>query len=181
MDAIFHLATVTRFAFGDPTDLINDTVNGAIGILSSAAQEVSTVKRVVITSSGATIYYPRPDFHVFTEEEWNDHSVNEVQVKGAEASISDKYRASKTLAERAVWAFMREHQKPFNFDLVVLNPTWIVGPSFVVPKSPDDLNISLKFWWSGLRNESDDKVMRIARWVCLFANITESDATSPFS
>ena len=164
-DAIFHLATVTRFAFGDPTELIEATVSGATGILASAAREGSSVRRIVITSSGAAIHSPRPDYHVFTEDEWNDYSVNEVQEKKANANISDKYRASKTIAERAVWSYMREHESQLNFDLVVLNPTWIVGPSLIAPETPEQLNTSMKFWWAGMRNKSDDKIMRVARSV----------------
>jgi len=61
----------------------------------------SNVQRIVITSSCASVVTPGlSEPRVYTEEDWNTISVQEVKEKGHEASQHDKYRASKTLAEK---------------------------------------------------------------------------------
>jgi len=54
---------------------------------------------------------------VLTEADWNERST----------LTRNPYYLSKTLAERAAWAFM-ERERPA-FDLVALNPFMIMGPS----------------------------------------------------
>lgn len=48
--------------------------------------------------------------HTFTEEDWNQVSIDEVEKKGTEAWRMHWYRASKTLAERAAWKFVEENK-----------------------------------------------------------------------
>lgn len=47
----------------------------------------------------------------FTESDWNQQSIDEVNEKGVDAWRMHWYRASKTLAERAAWDFMKA-EKP---------------------------------------------------------------------
>lgn len=92
------------------------------------------VKRVVITSSVAAIISPKPadpktgNAYTFTEADWNTASPKKVKEQGSKAPNSDKYGASKTLAEQAAWDFISEHQKDIKFDLVTINPPYVFGP-----------------------------------------------------
>jgi nucleoside-diphosphate-sugar epimerase len=60
------------------------------------------VKRIVITSSNAAILPgpPGPETRVLDESVWNEGSPKAVKENGRDASASDKYKASKTLAEQ---------------------------------------------------------------------------------
>ena len=40
---------------------------------------------------------------MFTENDWNDESVRQVEQLGKEAMGADKYCASKTLSEKGEW------------------------------------------------------------------------------
>ena len=61
------------------------------------------LKRVVITSSCATVLGPLRHSHI-TEEDWDVTAVPECEAKGKDAPPETKYRASKILAERGRWA-----------------------------------------------------------------------------
>jgi len=39
----------------------------------------------------------------YTEKDWNMDSVKQVEEEGVDAEGGDSYRASKTLAEKALW------------------------------------------------------------------------------
>jgi len=59
-----------------------------------------SVKRVVITSSVASIERDSPTPSTFSELDWNEQCLDFVREKGREAPNTMKYRASKTLAEK---------------------------------------------------------------------------------
>jgi len=85
------------------------------------SQRHRSIRRVVITSSFAAIAsgaVPEDRTHRYTEQDWNTHS-----------SLTDgPYRYSKTVAEQAAWEFMESNNDTALFDLVVLNPSFILGP-----------------------------------------------------
>lgn len=85
---------------------------------------------------------------VLTESDWNEPEVREVKEKGRAASHATKYRASKTLAEKAAWDFYREGKTKGSilWDLVTLCPPWVFGP-VLGAKSPADFNFSMKTWY----------------------------------
>jgi nucleoside-diphosphate-sugar epimerase len=62
----------------------------------------SNVKRIVVTSSVAAILQSGRFDKVYTEEDWNETSVKNINVSGRKAANSDKYLASKTLAEKGM-------------------------------------------------------------------------------
>ena len=76
------------------------------------------MRRVVLTSSVAAIT-DHADGHLNTESDWNTRS----------SLTRNPYYYSKTLAEQAAWQFV-EAGKP-RFDLVVINPFFVIGPSLV--------------------------------------------------
>lgn len=103
-------------------DLVRPAVDGTLGVLEAAAVSGS-VRRVVITSSMAAISDEPREGHVFTEADWN-----------ASSSLTrNPYYFSKAEAERAAWRFVREARSPLSFDIVVINPFMVIGPS-VSPK-----------------------------------------------
>jgi hypothetical protein len=102
------------------------------------------VKRVVITSSVAAILEPKDTTpYTFTEAsyissvlyslnsnpmyqaDWNNYSPNLVEKEGKNAPAGQKYRASKTLAERSAWEFVEKHREVIKFDLTTINPVLV--------------------------------------------------------
>ena len=102
------------------------------------------MKRIVITSSVAAVVTPSPNPSTFSEEDWNEDSIVEIKEKGKDASAIAKYRASKTLAERAAWDFWNGHKSEVGWDLVVLNPPFVFGPFLHDVDKPENLNESAR-------------------------------------
>ena len=116
-DAVLHTASPYIVNVKDPQkDLVDPAVKGTLNVLSSCAKS-SSVKRVVLTSSMAAITDEPQDGKIFSEADWNTKS----DLK------RNPYYYSKTLAERSAWDFV-ESSKP-GFDLVVINPFMVIGPS----------------------------------------------------
>ena len=114
---VLHTASPYTLEAKDPQrDLVDPAVGGTRHVLA-ACKRAGTVKRVVLTSSMAAITDEPEGDHVLTEDDWNDKSTLD----------RNPYYLSKTLAERAAWAFVDEEAPPF--DLVVINPFLVIGPS----------------------------------------------------
>ena len=101
-------------------ELVNPALQGTRNILHSANKS-ETVKRVVLTSSvvaifGDSIEIENTDSGKFTEEHWNTTSSEKHQ----------PYPYSKTLAEKEAWKIAESQE---GWDLVVINPGFILGPS----------------------------------------------------
>ena len=116
----------------DPQEqLIRPAREGTRNVLESA-NRAATVKRVVLTSSVVAVYGDNADIAlapggVFTETEWNVTS----------SSTHQPYARSKTVAEEEAWAIANEQNQ---WDLLTINPGWILGPS--VSKRKDSLSIN---------------------------------------
>jgi nucleoside-diphosphate-sugar epimerase len=95
----------------DEDDLIQPARDGALRVLRAAQR--AGVTRVVLTSSIAATNHGSGQAP-YTEDDWTDPT-------GRRAT---PYYKSKTLAERAAWAFARET----GLDLAVINPGIIFGP-----------------------------------------------------
>lgn len=114
---VLHMASPYVMNVEDPQrDLVDPAVQGTRNVLASA-HAAGTVERVVLTSSMAAITDEPEADHVLTEADWNEKS----------SLARNPYYYSKTLAERAAWAFVDE-VKP-GFGLVVINPFLVIGPS----------------------------------------------------
>ncbi|KAJ7037555.1 D-lactaldehyde dehydrogenase [Mycena alexandri] len=109
----------------DPAELIEPAVKGTVAILESARKYGTSVKRVVVTSSTAGI-------------------IQEVTQKGREAFQAARYRASKVLAERAAWDFVAKHKDEISWDLSVMNPPLVLGPTIHEVPSASALNTSAR-------------------------------------
>ncbi|KAI0807632.1 NAD(P)-binding protein [Fomes fomentarius] len=148
IDVIAHTASPFHFKADDPAELIGPAVHGTTGILLSVLKHGSSVKRVVITSSCASVQLTQStDPRIFSEEDWNEACIAEVKEKGRDASAPIKYYASKTLAERAAWEFYEQKKSEVAWDLVVVNPAYVYGPFIHEVDRPENLNESVGGWY----------------------------------
>jgi dihydroflavonol-4-reductase len=126
VEYVIHIASPYSLTVKDPQrDLVDPAVNGTLAVLR-AAYDAGIVKRVVLTSSVASISDSFED-KVYTEADWNELS----------SLTRNPYYYSKTQAERAAWKFVEE--KPDKFDLVVINPFMVIGPAL----TPSTVNESV--------------------------------------
>ncbi len=115
-EAVLHMASpYTLEAKDAQKELVDPAVKGTLQVLQAAAATPG-VRRVVLTSSMAAVT-DEPDGRLLTEADWNTKS----------SLTRNPYYFAKAEGERAAWAFM-EREKP-NFDLVVINPFLVIGPS----------------------------------------------------
>jgi dihydroflavonol-4-reductase len=115
-DTVFHVASPFVFSATDPArDLVAPAVEGTLNVLEACLSS-PTVKRVVLTSSIAAIV-GRADGRSLNEDDWNRFST----------LTNNPYYFAKTQAEQTAWRFMEDVQP--RFDLVVVNPGQVLGPS----------------------------------------------------
>lgn len=97
--------------------LVRPAVEGTRNVLE-AAKRSSTLKRVVLTSSVASVFGDNADTKgkALTEEDWNTTS----------SVDHNPYQYSKVAAEREAWKI---HDTQQQWDLVTINPGMVYGPS----------------------------------------------------
>ncbi|KAI1422727.1 hypothetical protein F5Y12DRAFT_786539 [Xylaria sp. FL1777] len=122
-DYVVHTASPYHLNVQDPVkDFLDPAVKGTTGVLKSIKAHGPTVKRLVITSSSAAILNPGNHAKVYDETCWAPTTLEDA----IRDPTKQAYKASKVLAEKAAWAFV-ENEKP-NFDLAVINCTFVFGP-----------------------------------------------------
>lgn len=109
----------------NPDDLIAPAREGTMRVMLAAHRE--GIRRIVLTSSTVAVMYAgaRRAGHVYTEDDFSDETI---------ASLTP-YIKSKTLAEKAAWAFVKS--KAGAPELAVINPAFVQGPAL-----DDDLSTS---------------------------------------
>lgn len=101
-------------------ELVEPALEGTRNVLNTA-NEVSSVKRIVLTSSVVSVYGDAIDIEdtrkdAFDESCWNTTS-----------SVNHQpYPYSKKVAEKEAWKIQSEQS---NWDLVTINPGFVLGPS----------------------------------------------------
>lgn len=119
IDFVQHIAS--PFPHGEPTHeeaVILPAKEGTLAILQSASKH--KVKRVVLTSASGAVFYGKPKGQqsgVYDETVWTDET-NRVDTTA--------YYRSKTIAEKAAWAFM-EHDTS-GLELTAVLPGAMLGP-----------------------------------------------------
>lgn len=113
-------------------ELIEPALEGTRNVLDSVNQTES-VERVVLTSSVVAVYGDAVDMAktekgIFTEAHWNFSSSAEHQ----------PYSYSKTLAEKLAWEMAEKQDR---WDLLAINPGFIMGPS--LSKRTDSTSIDI--------------------------------------
>lgn len=132
-DSIAHVAAVFKQQVKDAKkELYEPSMNGTINVLE-AANKSGSVKKVVLTSSVAAVYGDNIDMKdqnlsAFTEEHFNTTSTLDHQ----------PYSFSKVEAEKKAWEMSG---KQSDWELVVINPSFIMGP----PLSKNSSSYSLTF------------------------------------
>lgn len=111
-----------------PDELIIPARDGTLRVLRAATAR--GVRRVVMTSSIAAIVYghDRDGSRTYDESDW--------------ANLIDEvgpYERSKTISERAAWAFIDALPREARPELVVINPGVVLGPILDDDFSPSDL------------------------------------------
>ncbi|CAE6445741.1 unnamed protein product [Rhizoctonia solani] len=138
-DSVLHTSSPFVFTINDiKKDLLDPAILGTTEILKAVKAHAPTVKRVVVTSSFASIVDlskgDRPG-HVYSEKDWNPITYEESQKDPVSG-----YYGSKKLAEKAAWDFV-ESEKPA-FELTTLCPPMVYGPALQEVKSMSNLNAS---------------------------------------
>ncbi|KAF2488961.1 NAD(P)-binding protein [Lophium mytilinum] len=152
VSGIMHMASPFVLSpTNNETDLLQPAIQITLSVLNSAAAPDTTVRRVVLTSSFASILDMAQGYrpgYTYTSADWNPMTY-------AEAAVADgptAYCASKKLAEEAAWAFMAE-KKPA-FELSAICPPWIFGPALGPIASLTHLNESTEAIYKLLNAES---------------------------
>ncbi|KAF5366694.1 hypothetical protein D9757_013584 [Collybiopsis confluens] len=156
VDAVLHLASPFTDKVSSAEELIRPAVDGTVSILKSAKKNSTTLKRVVITSSMASVMDLHPVPSNFTEADWNTHSPAEVKKSGLGAGPIHVYLASKTLAEKAAWDYYNSIKGTVSWDLVAILPGMIFGPMLGAVNSPDDLNYSMGVFFKSLLSSTSE-------------------------
>jgi nucleoside-diphosphate-sugar epimerase len=102
----------------DPDELIIPARDGTVRVLKAARD--AGARRVVLTSSFAAVGYSPKAVRDYTEADWTDPDTPGLP----------PYPRSKAIAERAAWDFIGAEGG--DTQLVVVNPTFIAGPSLVL-------------------------------------------------
>ncbi|MBP2703298.1 NAD-dependent epimerase/dehydratase family protein [Microbispora sp. RL4-1S] len=115
-DEVHHVASpIPAVQPTDPDELIVPAREGTLRVLRAARD--AGARRVVLTSSFAAVgYTPKPGSE-FTEDDWTDPDTPGLE----------PYPRSKAIAERAAWDLMERDGG--GTELVVVNPTFILGPT----------------------------------------------------
>jgi len=115
---VHHVAS--PFPLGNPRtvdELIRPAVDGTLAILK-ACHSAGGVDRVVLTSSMVAIADQSGNKVPYNEGHW------------ADPEKANFYGKSKILAERAAWQFIKDLPEGEKFELAVVNPSLIAGPTF---------------------------------------------------
>jgi nucleoside-diphosphate-sugar epimerase len=142
-DGILHTASPFHFNVTNPQkQLMEPAIQGTVGILQAAKKYAPSVKRIVITSSFASVLdatQGNSPGKTYTEADWNPITWE----LGLENALNG-YRASKKLAETAAWEFV-EREKP-GFEIATINPPMVFGPPKPYISSLENLNTSNEVW-----------------------------------
>lgn len=130
---VFHVAHPMDPNGKEPEETVTEiAVEGLLGILMACLNS-KTVKRVVYTSTAATIMYNDKGLSVTDENTWSD-----LDICRSNKSISTSYLVSKTLTEKTALNFAAKH----GLDLVTIVLPLVVGP-FICPIVPASVYMAL--------------------------------------
>src|ERR1700689_5234449 len=115
-EEVHHVAS-PMIQSDDPDEVIVPARDGTLRVLRAARG--AGVRRVVLTSSFAAVGYSPKAVREYTEADWTDPDTPGLP----------PYPRSKAIAERAAWDFIGTEGG--DTQLVVMNPTFIAGPSLV--------------------------------------------------
>lgn len=162
VNGIIHVASPFHFNVTNPEkDLLLPAINGTESVLkaahkynSSQNDEKNRIKRIVITSSFASVHDGsqgmRPGY-VYTEKDWNPVTYEEAAA--THDNPGKVYSASKVLAEKAAWNFIEKNHPTFT--IATICEPMVHGPRVDKLKSLDDLNTSNANIWKLVTSGKD--------------------------
>ncbi|PPQ88275.1 hypothetical protein CVT25_005438 [Psilocybe cyanescens] len=161
VDGIAHMASPFHGNVKDPQEFFRPAIQGTVGILKSANKNGKQVKRVVVTSSTASVMSPPDKPTLFSALDWNTKDPKLVEELGSNSHPMTIYRASKSLAEKGAWDYYEQHKNEVTWDLSVINPPFVSsfshresfytklnGPPIHKIASSSSLNTSLQAWYN---------------------------------
>lgn len=107
-DAIIHLAAVYKTIAKTPEEIVAPAVEGSKNVFAAAKQ--AGIKRIVYTSSIASIGFSDSPDHMRSGEDWNEDAQN-------------PYYIAKTQSEKVAQQLSRD----YNIELIVLCPALVLG------------------------------------------------------
>ena len=118
VEEVHHVASpIPSVQPTDPDELIVPAREGTVRVLRAARD--AGARRVVLTSTFAAVGYSPKAVRDYTEADWTDPDTPGLA----------PYPRSKAIAERAAWDFIEAEGG--DTQLVVMNPTFIAGPSLI--------------------------------------------------
>lgn len=114
IEDVYHVAS-PMIQTDDPDEVVVPARDGALRALRAARD--AGARRVVLTSSFAAVGYSPKPVRDYDESDWTDPATPDLPA----------YPLSKAVAERAAWDFVE--REGGDTELVVVNPTWIAGPT----------------------------------------------------
>lgn len=182
IDSIIHVASPLSYdTQNNEAELIIPAINGVKAVLTAAAETQGRVKRVVITSSFASVIdvdrnlraKEGEGYFTYTAADWNPLSYEDAADPKTNAVVA--YRGSKKFAELAAWEFVNNYQSTAadancGFDIVTLCPPMTFGPVVHPVKGREELNESNAMIWKVakyLKGEGEESlpVSRVPFWV----------------
>jgi nucleoside-diphosphate-sugar epimerase len=140
---VIHLASPVVFHTDkteDPNKIVDPMVKTTENVLK-ACRDSGSVKKLIYTSSGGTIYSPKS----YDE----DHSYNEKDYNPDATKDQYPYYYGKVVCEKLVQDFHKENNAPF--DYVILCPTFMLGPMLGSAMSESDLRSSVKQFYAKVK------------------------------
>lgn len=134
---VIHTASPFIASVNDPQkDLVDPALKGTRNVLLTA-NKTSSVKKVVLTSSVVAMYGDNKDLsslpnQTLDESVWNTTST----------ISTNAYAYSKTVAEKEAWKIFKEQDQ---WELVVLNPALVFGPTLSTRATSESFNFMKAF------------------------------------
>lgn len=144
---VLHLASPFIF---NPTDNVSDlldpAIKGSTAILEAIKQWGPSVTRIVATSSFASVVDSakgKREGYTYTEKDWFTATYESAAASTDGAYV---YRASKALAEKAMFEWVEKNNP--SFTLATICPPWIYGPYAHDLTQTDNVSVSVKLFSS---------------------------------
>ncbi|KAJ5691690.1 hypothetical protein N7488_012425 [Penicillium malachiteum] len=153
--AILHLASSFSYdaSPGEFEDSLMIPALCGTQAICEAAQKQPSIRRLIVMSSFASVYDADMGLQpgrIYTERDWSPLTYED-GVNAAAVPIA--YRASKVVAERAAWDFVRDN--PVQYQLVTLCPGMVFGKMIHPISSLSQLNASNQIVWQVLNAGRD--------------------------
>jgi nucleoside-diphosphate-sugar epimerase len=161
-DGVIHVASPFNYEVDDvKRELIEPAIAGAKAMMK-ACSAAGTIKRVVLTSSFASVIdVNRKEDHIFTYTgaDWNPLTYEDA----CKSEPVTAYRGSKKYAELEAWNYVKDNQT--KFDLVTLCPPMTFGPIVHPVENVAKLNVSNGVLWSIAEGVNPLPVSRVPVWI----------------